>query len=234
MAEQLQDLLISSEDTDRFLEGLALFSSRILGDSVIIHCGVTLVRHGKATTVASSGDEARQLDEIQYGFDEGPCLNAIDTQQTTVVADARSDNRWPDYFAAVQEYGYYSMLGVPLFIGGDGGAALNFYAKKPHTFTSDIVQKAETYAEQASRALQLAVRVAAHADKAQDLEATLRSRTSIDLAVGVIMAQNRCTQQEAFDILVRASSHQNVKLRILADQLVQGISGEPAQTHFDS
>lgn len=234
MAEQLQELLISSEDADRFLEDLAVFSSRIIGDGVIVHCGVTLVRQRKATTVASSSDEARKLDEIQYGFDEGPCLHAIATQRTTVVADSRTDSRWPDYFTAVQEYGYYSMLGVPVFIGSNGGAALNFYAKEPDTFTPGIVETAEMYADQASRALQLAVRVAAHAEKADDLEATLRSRTSIDLAVGAIMAQNRCTQQEAFDILVRASSHQNVKLRTIADRLVEGIAGEATHTHFDS
>lgn len=145
-AEQLQDLLLESADADRFLDDLAVYSSKILGEGVLIHCGVTLVREKKPTTVASSGPAARKLDKIQYGYDEGPCLNAIATQQTTAIADVRTDDRWPDYFNAVKDQGFYSMLGVPLFIGVSGGAALNFYAQEPNTFTPDVVETAEAYA----------------------------------------------------------------------------------------
>ncbi|WP_299166902.1 GAF and ANTAR domain-containing protein [uncultured Arthrobacter sp.] len=234
MAEHLQDLLISSDDTDRFLHDLAIFSSKILGADVLVHCGVTLVRQKRPTTVASSSEAARKLDEIQYGYDEGPCLNAIATQQTTVITDVRTDDRWPAYFSAVKDEGFYSMLGVPLFIGARGGAALNFYAQEPNTFTPDVVETAEAYAAQAAKALQLAVRVAAQTDRANDLEAAMRSRTTIDLAAGIIMAQNRCTQEEAIEILHRASSQQNVKLREIAERIVQNVSGGSANTYFDA
>lgn len=65
--EQLQDLIIESEDVDQFLEDLAAYSSKILGDDVEVHCGVTLKRRKRRTTVASSGPQARKVDEIMLG-----------------------------------------------------------------------------------------------------------------------------------------------------------------------
>jgi AmiR/NasT family two-component response regulator len=38
----------------------------------------------------------------------------------------------------------------------------------------------------------------------------MASRTTIDLAVGIIMARRRCTQAEAFEVLRTASSRGNV------------------------
>lgn len=231
-AEQLQDLIIENHDVDEFLDELAVYSSKILGGDVEVHCGVTLKRRNRATTVASSGADARKLDEIQYGFHEGPCLHAISSGMTTVIADVRTDDRWPEYFAAVAEHGYYSMLGVPMVLGEDGGAALNFYAKEPDTFTAQTVRIAESYAAQASRALALAVRIASHSETAANLKAAMESRTSIDVAVGVIMAQNRCSQEEAIGVLTRASNSQNIKMRTLAERLIESLSDEPAETHF--
>ena len=49
----------------------------------------------------------------------------------------------------------------------------------------------------------------------------MQHRTVIDLAVGIIMGQNRCgSQEEAVAILKTASNHRNMKLRDLAAELV--------------
>ncbi|MBG6216013.1 AmiR/NasT family two-component response regulator [Arthrobacter sp. CAN_A6] len=61
----------------------------------------------------------------------------------------------------------------------------------------------------------------------------MESRTNIDIAVGIVVAQNRCTPQEAIEILQRASNGQNIKLRALAEQLVASIGTTPAKTHFN-
>jgi GAF domain-containing protein len=233
VAEQLQDLILSSEDVDDFLEDLAVFSSDILGGGVEVHCGVTLKRDKRAITVASSSAQAKLLDEVQYGFGDGPCLHAIATEHTTVISDVRTDNRWPDYFAAVAEFGFYSMMGVPLILGQSGGAALNFYAREPDTFGPDAVRIAEGYAAQASRALQLALRLAHRSETADHLKRAMDSRTTIDLAVGIIMGQNRCSQDEAFIILKNASSSRNVKLREIAAGIVSSIGQGPAETFFE-
>lgn len=59
----------------------------------------------------------------------------------------------------------------------------------------------------------------------------MKFRTIIDLAVGVIMGQQRCPQYDAFEILARASSTRNQKLRDLAQEI---LTNENIHTHFDS
>lgn len=95
VAEQLQDLVISSEDVNGFLTELCELSaaalSRILGRD--ISCAVTLSRHHRTTTAAWSNPEARLFDEIQHSFGEGPCLHAMTTGTTVLVRDTRTDRR---------------------------------------------------------------------------------------------------------------------------------------------
>lgn len=61
------------------------------------------------------------------------------------------------------------------------------------------------------------------------LRASLASRAVIDQALGIIMAQQRCTATEAFGILRTASQHRNFKVRHVAEQIVTGITGRLRQ-----
>jgi AmiR/NasT family two-component response regulator len=52
----------------------------------------------------------------------------------------------------------------------------------------------------------------------------------IDQALGVVMGQNRCTADEAFDILRTISQNCNVKLRDVAAEIITEVSGQPPGT----
>ena len=64
-------------------------------------------------------------------------------------------------------------------------------------FDDDAIERAVSYVRQAAKGLRLAVRIAQHSDAASNLKAAMESRTIIDTAVGIIIAQNRCSQEEA-------------------------------------
>lgn len=49
----------------------------------------------------------------------------------------------------------------------------------------------------------------------------------IDAACGVIMAQNRCTHDQAFELLAKASSHRNQKLHDVAADIIAHLGGTP-------
>ena len=68
---------------------------------------------------------------------------------------------------------------------------------------------------------------------AADLRAAMESRSAIDLAAGIIMGQNRCSQAEAMSILTEASSGRTVKLRNVAEKLVASFAPGAPSTHFD-
>jgi GAF domain-containing protein len=232
IVEQLQRLILTSSTLDIFLEGFASHIVTIFEEHVDVVCGVTLKRKKQAVTVASSSLEAKALDEVQYGYGNGPCLHALDTCTTTVVQDTRIDGRWPEYLDAIAAQGFHSVLGVPLLTGEDGGVVVNLYAHEPNAFTPEIVDRVEAYAAEVTLTLQLALRLAAQDRIAAHLKAAMESRTNIDIAIGIIIAQNRCTPGAAIDILQRASNGQNIKLRVLAEQLVASMASAPAQTHF--
>ena len=65
-----------------------------------------------------------------------------------------------------------------------------------------------------------------------NLRAAMASRTVIDVATGIIIAQNRCTQAEAVELIKRASSNRNVKLREVAEAIVKAAGGGNVETHF--
>jgi len=52
------------------------------------------------------------------------------------------------------------------------------------------------------------------------LQARLKSMPVIEQAKGILMAQQRCGPDEAFDLLRRASQRANVKVRVLAAQII--------------
>ena len=111
---------------------------------------------------------------------------------------------------------------------------MNFFASKPGVFTADVYEKAVGFAAAAHSTLHLSVRINTAETRAEDLEAALESRTAINLACGVIMAQNRCSQAEAMEILTKVSSNRNRKLRDVAKELIENLTGSGVKTHFDS
>lgn len=228
----LQDAVLDSADVGEFLDELCRHAVQSLDGGTEVLCGITLLRSKKAVTVGSSSERARRLDEVQYAFDDGPCLTASRTQTTVEVPDLVQETRWPGYIGAISGHGMHSILAVPFDLQGEAKAALNLYSDRLGEFTGDALAAAAAYAAEASRSLRLALRIAEHSDTSANLKAALESRTVIDIAVGIIMAQSRCSQEAAFGFLKKASSHRNIKIREIAAQIVAGIgTGEP-ETHF--
>ncbi|GAB3526791.1 ANTAR domain-containing protein [Arthrobacter monumenti] len=232
----LLDMVMESGDVGEFLNGLTrLAASRLYSESGgEVLCAVTLLRPRTMATMASSSEYAAKMDKIQYAFDDGPCLRAAREGYTVHVKDMSQDNRFPEYRDAVAEHGIHSALGVPVPLDGVAKAGLNFYSTDVNAFDDDAVAAAEALAEETSTSLRLAVRMAHLSDTSKHLEAAMESRTNIDLAVGIIMAQNRCSQDEAVRILKAASSARNVKLRDIAADIVAATGQAPAETHFES
>ncbi|MFD1212105.1 GAF and ANTAR domain-containing protein [Arthrobacter sp. GCM10027362] len=224
---------MNSQDITEFLDEFARTLAGYLSqDGNDVWCAVTLLRDRKAGTVASSSEHAEALDEIQYQFGDGPCLTAAREHTLVYIPDIRANGQWPEYNEAADRSGIRSVLAVPLELQGEARAGLNIYSDQPNKYDDADIERIQREVLIASKALQLAVRLARHRDTEADLEAAMRSRTIIDLAVGIIMDQNRCSQEEAFNILTAASNHRNIKLRDLAAELVASVGQAPASTHF--
>jgi GAF domain-containing protein len=232
----LQDMVLETSDAEEFFQELASFSSSLLSPPESkVHCNVTVARRKKPVTVACSDARARVMDELQYAFGDGPCLMAMRTGTTIYVPDVSREHRWPGYIQAVAEEGIQSILAVPLRLEGESTAALNIYSSRPHGISGEDIARAELFGEQSAKTLRLELRLTRLQEAKDNLEAAMKSRTVIDIAVGVIMAQNRCSQDAAFTILRRASGSRNIKLHEVAAGVIGAIFPQAAalQTHFD-
>jgi GAF domain-containing protein len=222
---ELQALLLDTDSIDGFLQELAVLAARTLGENT--ECGITLQPNGRPYTVASSGPLAVQMDEVQYGLDHGPCLAAIRTGDENRIDDLAADRRWHRYALRALAHGVRSSLSLPLTAQRTVVGALNLYSPSPGFFAEARTQQAQRLAREASVAVGIAARLAAQAVLTDQLRASLASRSVIDQALGVIMAEQRCTAEEAFAILRTASHNRNVKLRQVAHDIVTGITGKP-------
>ncbi len=231
----LQDMVLESPDVEGFLSDLAsLAADHFTRTGRQIFCGITLLRPRKAHTVASSSAQALGMDEIQYAFGDGPCLTAARTNEAVYVPDIHREPRWPGYLGAIAGHGIGSILGVPIPLDGDAGAGLNLYSSLPSGFDDSAREAAGVFAREASQSLRLAVRIATLTDTGENLKAAMDSRTTIDLAAGIIMAQNRCSQDAAMTILKAASSARNIKLREVAAAVVASTGHSAPTTHFEN
>lgn len=150
-----------------------------------------------------------------------------------MALNGSAENRWPEYMATVRDSGYRSILAVPLELKGLAVAALNIYSDQPETLQTKW-DEALRSAALISKVMVVGLRIATYADHLQDRRMAMESRTVIDLAVGIVMGQHRCTQAQAVERLKQVSSKRNIKLRTLSKQLVQSIGGSTIQTQFDS
>jgi GAF domain-containing protein len=224
---QVQDLILDSSDVRDFLTDMtAIIATRLSRSGNPISCGITVIRHKRPTTVASSDSRARSLDELQNSFGDGPCLTALRADTMVYVPDLEADLRWPEYSIAARRAKIGSILAMPMHFRTPAQAVVNLYSPTKHGFAHDGIHAAESMTGTAAKALDLALNIAQLRDARDDLSAALKSRTVIDTAIGAIMAQNRCSRDAAFQVLVRASSHRNVKLREVAASIVSSISGE--------
>ena len=232
---RLQELVLDSRDIAGFLTDLSVVAaSRLSTQGNPVHCGVTVIRHKRPEAVASSDAEAHSLDELQNGYGDGPCLTALRSKTPLLVPDLAREYRWQDYVQAAVARGVSSILAVPMDLAGEAEAVLNLYSGRVSGFSADDVATAEAFTGQAAGSLKLVLRITQLSEARNDLTLALTSRTIIDMAVGAIMAQNRCTRDTAFGILTKASSTRNVKLREVAAAVIASISGEEEiDTYFD-
>jgi GAF domain-containing protein len=228
---QLLGLLVQAPEIDAVVEKMVRLASDVITPAAA--CGLTVRRDGHPFTVASTDALARAADEIQYGADEGPCLDALRGGVVVHVDDLAAEERWDNYRPHAVAQGVASSLSFPLQVEGETLAALNLYAVAPHTFTDGYRQQAEAFAAQSAAALTVSLRQVRQAELMNQMADAMVSSSLIDQAIGILMAQERCTAGAAFDLLRRASQHRNRKLREIATEIVAKVSGQPPQPrHF--
>jgi GAF domain-containing protein len=221
-AAELAALLLSTESFDELLRGVAELSVRLIKGAST--ASITLAERGRVITVAAADALASQIDQHQYEQGTGPCLDALRTASVVHVADLRRERHWGEFGTIMLSHGVTGALAVPL-MGRDGAAgALNLYSAAGARFDERDQQLARALAAHAAVALTAALRTYDQVSLADNLRVALSSRSVIDQAIGIVMGRERCSADEAFDVLRKVSQQRNTKLRHVATEVVTAIS----------
>ncbi len=176
--------------------------------------GITLRRRrGRAESVAVTDEAARSCDDWQYELDEGPCLSALAEDETYLIDDVATDPRWPRWGPRAADAGAGSIFSVRMANDSGSLGALNLYARKPHAWDGDSLDLALVFASHAATAI-------SNTQLVSGLQTALQSRHLIGVAQGILMSHYDMGLETAFEVLRRYSSHTNVKLRDVAQRVV--------------
>lgn len=182
--------------------------------------GITMLVEGKPRTAVFTDALSPEIDNAQYQTGIGPCLDAFRHLEVVRIADTEKDERWAPFSEAAAAHGIRSTLSLPLVVNHEGVGALNMYSRTENSFDDDEVEVGRAFATQAAIVL---ANAQAYWDAFQlgvDLRTAMQSRAVIEQAKGILMGLQRCSADEAFQILVRASQRENRKLREVAEELV--------------
>ncbi|MFG1922834.1 ANTAR domain-containing protein [Cryptosporangium sp. NPDC048952] len=215
----LGGLVLGQDDLVGTLQEITRVACRVVPGGEA--CSITTFENGRPSAPAFSDEWARSLDELQFAEQEGPCLDAARTGNVFRTRDLAGESRWPAYAERAVDSGARSSLSIPLHSDGVNFGALNVYSRKPDAFTGEAVALAQLLGGLAGQSSQVAAAFFHHRDLAGQLREAMRSRAVIDQAIGVLMAQRKITADAGFNVLRETSQHLNVKLRQVAQELVE-------------
>src|SRR4051812_35322768 len=109
----------------------------------------------QVASIAYSDELILKADSLQYDLSEGPCLEAVRTDDVFIIPDLRADVRWPRWTSAAANLGVGSSLSVHLFTDTALGS-LNLYSLRPRNYECAEVEAAKIIAAHASVVLAFA------------------------------------------------------------------------------
>jgi hypothetical protein len=189
--------------------------------------GIFVLAGNAITTPVHTDAIVIEVDALQHGTGEGTCLDAIAERAVFYADDLAASTRWPIFGTLAEAIGVRSAMAVALSADGTRGA-LNLYSRSPAAFGALDRANAMILAILADHALSNAQEHDEEEQQIDNLQKGLRTREVIGQAQGILMERERITPDQAFDILRRASQRLNVKLRDVAQTLVD--TGERPQT----
>ena len=181
---------------------------------------VTLVEADRPYPVAFTGQLALDLDETQYADGHGPCLEVAQASGTVDIPDMAAETRYPAFARRALAGGIRSSLSVALPLQEAVIGALNIYATAPGAFDGEAAELAQTFAGYAAVAIANARLYQTTATLAENMRRAMETRAVIEQAKGILIAQQHCTPEYAFELLTRLSQVSHRKLRDCAADLV--------------
>ena len=240
--------LAEDDDLREGLAGLAQLTNRLQLEDLLTRvatyavraipgadgAGLTLLEDDRADTIVATAPFVREIDDVQYGIGQGPCITAAREGQTVRSGSLGSDARWQKFGGTVARLGVHSALSLPLITPDRIVGAMNVYAHDKHAFDDRAAELGEIFAVPAAVAVQNAHVLAQTQRLAEHLQSMLETRGVIERAVGIMMSRSGGTGDEALARLRALSQNEHHKLVDVARQIVDEAVRRAQTRHSDN
>jgi hypothetical protein len=190
------------------------------------HASIMVREGARYRTVAASDDTGALIDRLERETGDGPCVDAIETDEYQLDADITTHSQWPPLAERVlAETSVRGMAGFRLLVDGRKAGALNLFSDVPGALSVNSGDVGVVLAAFAS----VALAGATQRQRAETLQQGLSSNREIGTAIGLLMAAHGLTSDQAFETLRKASSQLNRKVSVIARELVELGPDRPAR-----
>ncbi len=182
--------------------------------------GLTLLEEDRADVVVATAPFVSEIDDIQYGIGQGPCISAAAEGRPVLSGSLGGDSRWPRFGGRIARLGVHSVVSLPLVTPEGVVGAMNVYAHAKNVFDERAAELGMIFAAPAAIAVQNAQALAQTRRLAVQLQAALESRGVVDRAVGIMMSRGGGTEAQAMERLRELSQAEHRKLTVVARNIV--------------
>lgn len=220
-AEALTKLVAEDRDFDAAMARMCELAVHAIDGAE--ECSISLNRGtGPIATAGSATGIGRTIDQLQEETGEGPCLSSIEDRETHLVGDLSGETAWPVFAKrAATETGIRSMLCYVLRLGENATAAMNMMSTEVNAFTEEDVATGTLFAAQVAVAVTSSLGQERQDETIHQLEDAVATRQVIGQAVGILMATRKIEADAAFELLKKVSQDSNIKLRDIAERVVE-------------
>ncbi|MFI6642423.1 ANTAR domain-containing protein [Streptomyces sp. NPDC050504] len=172
----------------------------------------------------ASDERCRELVEIQFDLDEGPCLDSSRSQRPLPLTPLSGvgQERWPRFAPLARRLGVTAAAAVSLRLPHLQLGALNLFMTHPPYVTAHDLRLAQTLADVTAVALSHRHELADKQKAIAQLQTALDSRIVIEQAKGVLAARLGTGMDEAFTLLRAHARSRQQKITDLATQIARG------------
>jgi GAF domain len=184
---------------------IAALCVEVLG---VTGAGISMVTaSGNRGVVCATDDVSARIEDLQFTFGEGPCVDAVQSGAPVLVGDLSQPediavDRWPALMRAAATDGVHAMFAFPLRIGAISVGALDLYRDAPGDLGASELTRALLAADAAALAL---LRMDADGNDAFADNADSRSTFQLQVhqATGMVQVQLGVKTEEAL-LMLRA------------------------------
>jgi hypothetical protein len=167
-------------------------------------------------SLCSTDEVSHLIEELQYTFGEGPCVDAYQQNAVVIEPDLADPMtvRWPAFTPSAVHAGVRAVFGFPMRVGSVRLGALNLYRDAAGPLSDHQRADALVVADVAARWV-LEAQACAPADTvAEELEVGAEFHLAVHNAAGIVSVQEGISVTEA---LIRLRAYAFSAERLLAD-----------------